>query len=223
MNVLAIDTAGPVASVAWVGEHGEHQVERRGVRNADSWLMPQIAEFLKQPVDAIAVSIGPGAFTSLRVGVAMALGIAESRHLPVFPISSLMARAALISSSRTLALLDARKQRLYGQLFDTSEALPKPLTDATDSDLVELLPQKKCIAIGEGALVYADRLPPHIRLATGADRGAALSVAQLARLGAVQPCDAAEIQLHYIRPPDAVPPKSLGVPVGTPAGGDYGI
>ena len=223
MNVLSIDTAGPVASVAWVGDFGEHQVERRGVRNADSWLMPQVAEFLKRPVDAIAVSVGPGAFTSLRVGVAMALGVAEARQLPVFPISSLMARAALISHRRTLALLDARKQRLYGQLFDTSEVIPKPLTDASDSDLAELIPKKTCIAIGEGALVYSDSLPEHVRLATGADRGAALSVARLARLGVVQSCDAAEIQLHYIRPPDAVPPKSLGVPLGTPAEGNHGI
>ena len=131
--------------------------------------------------------------------------------------------AIIRNHRRTLALLDARKQRLYGQLFDTSEVLPKPLTDASDSDLADLIPNKTCIAIGEGALVYSDSLPDHVRLATGADRGAALSVARLARLGIVQPCDAAEIQLHYIRPPDAVPPKSLGVPLGTPAGGNHGI
>ena len=219
MNILAIDTAGPVASVAWLGDHGERQVERRGVRNADSWLMPQLAEFIQLPVDAVAVTVGPGAFTSLRVGVAMALGVAEARQLPVFPISSLMARAALVAHPKTLALLDARKNRLYGQLFDSSTAIPQPLTEAMDADLALLIPKGNCLAIGEGASVYADALPKSVQVATGAGRGAALSVAKLARLGAVQAYDAAEIQLQYIRSPDAVPPKSLGVPLGKPAGG----
>ena len=77
----------------------------------------------------------------------MALGVAELGNCLFFPFHH-MARAALISHRRTLALLDARKQRLYGQLFDTSEVLPKPLTDASDSDLADLIPKELVLRLG---------------------------------------------------------------------------
>ena len=220
MNILSIDTAGPVISVAWASKHGVRQVENRLVRNADAWLVPQVADMLqKHPIDGVAVTIGPGAFTSLRVGVAIALGIAEARQVPVYPVSSLLARAALIANPRTLVLLDARKSRVYAQLFDSSTTIPQPLSEAVDASLESVLPTAPFIAIGEGAAVYRSSIPKHGLVANGADRGGALAAAHLVRQGAVEALDAAAVQLYYIRPPDAVPPKSLGIPLGIPAGG----
>jgi tRNA A37 threonylcarbamoyladenosine modification protein TsaB len=128
----------------------------------------------------------------------------------------LLSRAALIGGSRTLVLLDARKNRVYAQLFNASANVPVPLTEAVDASLDTVIPAKSFVAIGEGASVFRDSIPKHGTVANGADRGAALSAARLAQQGALTALDPAAIQLNYIRPPDAVPPKSLGVPIGTP-------
>ena len=68
----------------------------------------------------LVLSIGPGAFTSLRVGVSLALGFAMSKNIGVLPMSSLAGRASMFPHERCLALLDARKGQVYGQVFDST-------------------------------------------------------------------------------------------------------
>jgi tRNA threonylcarbamoyladenosine biosynthesis protein TsaB len=218
MNILGIDTAGPVISVAWKGQHGERQWQNRIVRNADSMMMPIVHDFVqKLPIDAIAVSIGPGAFTGLRVGVSVALGLAESRGLKVFPISSLLARASLVKSPQTLAVLDARKSKVYAQLFDSRPSIPIPLNEAVDADIMSVIPSNDFVAVGEGAIVYSEAISKFGRVVTGADRGGALALVRLASLCAVEPVEPTQVALHYIREADAIQPKSLGIPIGKPA------
>ena len=73
--VLGIDTAGPVAGAAIVGPGIEKAWSDRIVRGADTVLIPAIADLMDgvSGIDIVAVSVGPGAFTGLRVGVATAL------------------------------------------------------------------------------------------------------------------------------------------------------
>ena len=88
------------------------------VRGADSELMPVIANLLsKYEIQSVVITIGPGAFTGLRVGVSMALGIAFSKKIPIIPLSSLFARSLLLNHTDVLVLLDARKGRIYGQVL----------------------------------------------------------------------------------------------------------
>ena len=88
--VLGIDTAGPVVGAAVVGWGPPRQWSCRIVRGADGVLLPAIADLVAPatPLAGVAVSVGPGAFTGLRVGVATALGIAVSRGVPVICVSS---------------------------------------------------------------------------------------------------------------------------------------
>ena len=77
MAVLGIDTAGPVVGAAVWSERGVRLWSQRITRRANSVLLPAMAELLSDTaVDLVAVSVGPGAFTGLRVGVSAALGVA---------------------------------------------------------------------------------------------------------------------------------------------------
>jgi tRNA threonylcarbamoyladenosine biosynthesis protein TsaB len=205
-QVLAIDTAGPIVGVAVVGTGPAQSWSARAGRGSDAVLTPAIAELLEGAPDvvAIAVTVGPGAFTGLRVGVASALGLAFARGLPVVAVSSLEARALMVRSPRVLALLDARKKRFYGQFFDTQGPVPLPLGEPVDQSPEQILQAPPCVVVGEGAPLLADAITAWGGT-LGPDRSPAIEVGLigLARLSdAVPP---AEIALRYLRPADAVP------------------
>jgi len=134
-RILAIDTAGPVLGLA-VAEDGAvvHRVEEHGPVQHVEHLVPHIEIILRQcdwPVTslaAVAVAAGPGSFTGLRVGMAAAKAIALAVGIPVVSVDSLEALAAterfLASAPVTellIPVLDARKQRLYTAVFETTD------------------------------------------------------------------------------------------------------
>ena len=214
--VLGIDTAGPVVGAALASASGaDADWSERIVRGADGVLVPAIGALLERMdgggivLEKVAVSTGPGGFTGLRVGVATALGIAVARGVPVVAVSSLAARAAVVPGEpRVLALLDARKGRVYAGLFDTRGPTPVALTTERDVDPVEAMPAAPFVAVGEGALVYEQT----VRAAGGVvapdpGRSAAAAVAQLGLVG--EAVDPGVVQLRYIRPPDATVPRQL--------------
>ena len=203
--VLGIDTAGPVVGAALVGPNLERMWSDRVVRGADAVLIPAIATLLEDapPLDAVAVTIGPGAFTSLRVGVATALGFAMARQVDVVCISSLEARASMITGQRVLALLDARKSRVYAQTFNTENGTA--LSDAVDAALETVLPQAPFVAIGEGVKVGPDLIDDAGgTVCSDPHRSPALAVA---RLGVERCADAVPphaVALAYLRGADAL-------------------
>jgi tRNA threonylcarbamoyladenosine biosynthesis protein TsaB len=179
--------------------------------------MPAIAELLDSvgSIDLVAVSTGPGAFTGLRVGVSMALGIAMARGVPVVPVSSLAARAASAGQARTLALLDARKGRVYSGLFDTSEPLPRLIGVEQDAVLESVMPDGPFVAVGEGALVYSEAITAAGgQVSPDAARCPADDVARIGMLLRDTALDPGEVALRYLRPPDAKVPGGLGQTVG---------
>ena len=218
IGALGIDTAGPVIGVAFYSEHVVVSWEERITRGADTKLMPKIAEYVSRfNIEVVAISIGPGAFTGLRVGISASLGLAMSLNKLVVPVSSLMARAALIRQADTLSLLDARKKRVYAQHFDASQNIPQPLTEAVDAPLEEVLQPNIRYAVGEGALRYRDMLLKHgIKVAPDAGLSPALEVARIGWLLKESGVPAHNIQPKYIRAAGVTPPKGLGVALGTP-------
>ena len=215
--VLGIDTAGPVVGAAVWHPGWVESWSARIARKADGALMPAIAELLSSvgSIDLVAVSTGPGAFTGLRVGVSMALGIAMARQVPVVPVSSLAARAACAGQARTLALLDARKGRVYAGLFDASAPVPQRIGEEQDALLDAVLPSAPFVAVGEGALVFAEAIAgAGGQVSPDAARCPADEVARMGMLLRDTALDPGEVALRYLRPPDAAVPSGLGQTVG---------
>jgi tRNA threonylcarbamoyladenosine biosynthesis protein TsaB len=108
-------------------------------------------------IELIAVDIGPGLFTGLRVGVATAKALASALHLPVTPCSSLELLAAphLAAGAKVVSVVDARRGEVFWRFFD-----PEPLGEARvgpPEELAELLAgvNSRVIAAGDGARRYA--------------------------------------------------------------------
>ncbi len=208
-RALLVDTAGPVVGVAsFLGARCVAHRSLRIVNGADGWLSPAIAALLGtlEGLDRVAVSHGPGAFTGLRVGVASALGLAVARGVPVVGVCSLALRAAAVPGhARVLALLDARKGRVYAGWFDTRGDVPLPLDGPSDIPPERLTELEGALAVGEGARVYADLLAAHgAVVAPDADASPVAFGGPLVLQGA--PVAPERLDLHYLRPPDAVPP-----------------
>jgi len=204
--VLGIDTASPVVGAAVIGPGHEREWDQRVIRGADAVLIPAIAALLDEvgAIDLVAVSVGPGAFTGLRVGVATALGFAVSRGLKVVCVSSLEARALLVKAPVVLSLLDARKGRVYAQCFDTQASKVTALGTAQDVEISQVMPKPGFVAVGEGAVVYAEA----ITLAGGVvapcpARSAALAVAKLGLERMADAVEPQEVALTYLRDADA--------------------
>jgi tRNA threonylcarbamoyladenosine biosynthesis protein TsaB len=123
MLLLAFETATEACSVALSidGEVRERfQVApRRHAELALPWAEALLAEagIAKSRLDAIAVGRGPGAFTGVRLAIAIAQGIALALDKPVVPISTLAVLAAQARGDRVLAAIDARMGEVYAAAF----------------------------------------------------------------------------------------------------------
>jgi tRNA threonylcarbamoyladenosine biosynthesis protein TsaB len=140
--VLVIDTASPELGVAVLSSEGCRFFESiRLVQGADGWLGEVLQRALQLPVEltGIAVVVGPGSFTGLRVGVSTALGLAVARCLPLFPLSALQLRASLAQGQAlALVVLEARRGYCYAGLFDSSCLPPVPKKNEVEIALSEL-------------------------------------------------------------------------------------
>lgn len=206
-TVLAIDTATPLIGAALVGP-----VERvwtaRALKGSDALLMPALAALLDgvERLDAVTVTVGPGSFTSLRVGVAAALGLAVARGCPVIPISSLAARAApLVGPTPVLVLLDGRKDRAYVGLFGDGGALLAE-DDLPPADAVALA-QAPFLATGEGAELWRGLVEAAGGVVVDDPQSSpALTMARDAQARLHEAIAPEAVTLHYIRPSDAALP-----------------
>lgn len=136
MRVLGVESATDVASVALVDSLGlvaEHTV-RRPMRSLE-WLAPAILEMLQElnltpeAVEGVAVSVGPGSFTGLRIGIATAVGWARARGLPACGVATLEALAATIEAPVVAVVMDAKRGEVAGALFERADGLLRRITE----------------------------------------------------------------------------------------------
>jgi len=135
-RILAIDTSSAWCSVALsIDDENPIFLHQKVSTGASQLLLPWIDQLLTaakikpSSLDAIAVGVGPGAFTGVRLGVASVQGLAIAVNLPVLPVISLDAIAAtFIQSSAFLTAqpkkfvvaIDARMNEVYWAHYETS-------------------------------------------------------------------------------------------------------
>ena len=123
MKLLAFETSTEACSVAVWSDGVMHErfelAPRRHAELALPWAEQMLAEagIAKSSLDAIAVGRGPGAFTGVRLAIAMAQGIALALDRPIVPVSTLAALAMQANAPRVLAAIDARMGEVYAAAY----------------------------------------------------------------------------------------------------------
>ena len=218
MKILGIDTTTQACSVALIDTDSEDQEPRQiiavDVKHAEV-LFPMIAKLFKetdtryQDIDRLAVTIGPGSFTGVRVGVAAAKGISlslpklklsgySSLHVIAYDVLNSYREHGTKPFDQILAVIDARRGEVYCQTFDASA---KPISEvcAIKPDMVSsVLSDKKTLVVGTFAglnqnqnLIFYEKSPEYP------------SARSLCQLSEVMPGKSAPFSPLYIREPDA--------------------
>jgi len=223
MRILGIDTAtscggiGLIDDDAVVAEYAFDHEETPSAR-----LVSAIRALLKEArldlggIDGIAVSLGPGSFTGLRVGLSAVKGLALALEKPVAGVPTLDALAAQLppTTSHICPLVDARKGEVYTALYKQGgngnvEQLT-PYQVLPPARLLEELPLRETVFVGDGVEVYGELIverlgdkalfaPPHLRYL----RGTTVAKLGLQRLAHGGGDDIASLAPIYVRPSDA--------------------
>ena len=229
LTLLAIETAGSACSAA-VGRGSvvlvaERQAMRYGHAEA---LMPMVDRVVaasglsRAALDGIAVAVGPGGFTGMRVGLGAAQGIALALKARLIGVTSFAAVAAALPAGTGAALvaLDSRREDLYIQLFDRASGVPlgEPaaiMPAALAEHVGALAGNSRLLIAGDIAEIavaaLAGRFDTEIAAESAPDaRGVlAAGLRQIERKPADGP-----VRPLYLRPPDVTMPKQQ-IPLAT--------
>jgi tRNA threonylcarbamoyladenosine biosynthesis protein TsaB len=157
-------------------------------------------------LDRVGVTVGPGSFTGLRVGLAFAQGLAAALDRPVVGVSALDGLAASAGEAlEKAALIDARRGQVYARFWreDEPDGAAEALTlEATAARIATL--GADAVLVGSGAALFADIAAGRpVRALDGPSPEA------LARLAAAADPASAPARPLYLRAPDATPPTRL--------------
>lgn len=223
MRILAIDSSATAASAALLDDSrllGEFYINTRLTHSQT--LMPMIDNLLRctrsdlQSVDLFAVSVGPGSFTGIRIGVASVKGLAMAQNKPCAGVSTLEAMAQNLAhlDCTVCAVMDARCGQVYNAIFMVHGNSIKRITPDRALSIENLAEECKNYAkplflVGDGAkLCYNNErfkslnavLPPEHLLYQRAWGVARSAVNVYEQGGAVSP---AALMPVYLRPPQA--------------------
>ena len=166
-NILNIETSTAVCSVALSseGQIVDHHENYDGLNHAT--LLSQFIDDMlntakrkEMPLDAIAVSIGPGSYTGLRIGLSQAKGLAFGLDLPLIGVNTLqlltvtaMFQEFFDDDTLYVPMIDARRMEVYTAVYNNSlEAIEEPQALILNEDsFASLLASHKLVLIGNGA------------------------------------------------------------------------
>lgn len=165
MNILTIDTCGPMISLAVSYKNHVYEYALSvGFQHAQR-LLPAIDDLFRivgivpTDLDLIACTGGPGSFTGLRIGMATARGLSLGLDCPLVLLSSLFVYVQGFLDQHVLAVLDARKQRFYTGLGYQNRLISEEY-DADLTQIEHLLQnaRQSVLLTGPGAALLYDQL-----------------------------------------------------------------
>ncbi len=133
-------------------------------------LMPMVVSVLESAkcdvgeIDAVAVSVGPGSFTGIRIGISAVKGLAQAKKLPCVAVSTLRAMAENCKQNNCIvcAVMDARCNQVYNALFELSDGAVIRLCEDRALAIEDLIPDieklskngNKIYIVGDGAEIF---------------------------------------------------------------------
>ncbi len=228
MRVLAIDTALEACSACIVEAGGQQPLEvlsyasdimARGHAEALMPLLDKVVSATEggfESLDRIVVTVGPGSFTGLRVGISAARAISLALDIPCVGVTTLAAFAAPVIASGGTAIvaaaIDARHGSIYFQAFAAGgRTLVSPrITPLRDA--VRQLGSGFIRIVGTGAELLAAEAQAQGLQVQIEETGPAPDIAWVARLGVAASPEQALPKPFYLRPPDAKPQDHVHIP-----------
>lgn len=241
MSLFSLETATYGGGVGRLDEDGTFRGKGPfASRSASREILPAFEALLEgrwEHLEALAVSTGPGLFTGVRVGLALAKTLAWTREVPLVAVPTLDAVAwqhgrgvQAQPGEALLALNDARRGEVYGALFEWQEG-PEGLQPKRRGNDLALRPEavkerffsgsNKALAegplwlAGDGAIRYKERWPEFFGKAGHLVEEATMTLPQavaergkqLWKAGRLE--DPLRLVPHYVRRPDARPPAAV--------------
>jgi tRNA threonylcarbamoyladenosine biosynthesis protein TsaB len=224
MLALAIDTSGDISSITLGTESGlVSELTVRHKMDLLKRLMPNVDRLMEDAgkartdLDAVVISLGPGSFTGLRIGMAAAKSIAHVLGKPIVGISTLdvLAHGASAAFPKSIGtLIHARPGEVFWAIYRTTEHGPVRLTPDHVSVLEEMVEQagreEDIVFCGDGAQKNRYALEDEFGLTSiladwyNAPRGAALVRLGMERILRGESDDVATISPSYVRRPTPV-------------------
>lgn len=217
MRILALDTSGVSQSVALLqDDRCLHEVFDPKPSSHSETLLPSIQACLQavalplQDIDAFAVTVGPGSFTGLRIGLSSVQALSRATGKPAFGVSTLLALAYpnLRSERWVVPCLDARCGEVYAAVYGGVPEAPVEKT-ADRAWPIELflqhlkeLPGDK-LALGNALEAYRERIQGFASLGRGDEAVQASVVGRLARAMAEKGEPPVPLQARYLRASEA--------------------
>jgi tRNA threonylcarbamoyladenosine biosynthesis protein TsaB len=221
MRILAVDTATASCSVGVLDAErlmAEVTIEKKQTHSKHLMELidttVQMAGVRLNEMDAFAVTIGPGSFTGVRIGVSTVKGFAMALSKPVVGVSSLEALACQAGSGTgsICPLLDARKGEVYAALYQFEEDGLREIIGEQVSSIEDLLVKidAPCVFVGNGALIHEELIQKEYGI-TALQTGTTLNKIRAETIGSIAMHkiqtkgheNLSALVPHYIRQSDA--------------------
>lgn len=170
MRLIAIETATLIGSIAIADDEKLISELTLNIKATHSEKLMAAIDHLMElsgltlnDMDAIAVSIGPGSFTGLRIGLSAAKGLSYGSGKPLIGIPTLDALASNLSFSRYLVcpILDARKGEVYTAIYSKNEKVADDMA-VKPASLIEMI-KEDTVFLGDGVSAYRNLLKEQLR------------------------------------------------------------
>ena len=169
MNLMLIETATGVCSVAMATDGRVTELRESSLPNAHSTLLPLfVRDLMPRQLDGVCVSAGPGSYTGLRIGVSTAKGICYARNIPLLSVPTLQAMASLYFEEHpafegvVCPMIDARRMECYTMLVGREGVLRETQADVVEEGIYDRwLDQGEVMFVGNGAEKTREILGKH--------------------------------------------------------------